>query len=416
MHKAENTDVIIIGAGIIGICSALSILETGKSVRLIDRGEPGQATSFGNAGVISPWSVVPQSMPGLWKQIPSMLFGSNGPIAIRPCYLPSFLPWALKFLRQGTEARANKTADSMQALNHANVELFRQHLAGTGHESLIEDSHYIHAFRNAKDGSLTDLCYRIRRARGAEIELIKGGEIQSIEPILSTSFQSAILIRGQARARSPSRIGTVLAEKAARLGVILTKAEVQKLQQTDGNGWMVITDQGAYNASKVVLAAGPWSARLLSPMGINVPLEAERGYHVEFSDPKVQLYNSVMDMDMNIVASSMELGVRIAGTAEFSGLDQPANPKRVELLKKQAKMMMPDLNTTQMTSWMGARPSLPDSLPIISDLFKGKGLIGAFGHSHHGLMMAPRTGQLVADLVSDRTPNVDMMPFAADRF
>jgi len=415
--EAQNTtDVIIVGAGIVGICCALSIIETGKSVRLIDREEPGQVTSYGNAGVISPWSVVPQSLPGLWKKIPGMVLKKNGPIAIRPSYLPKLIPWGLRFLSRGTAAKVSETADAMEILNQSNIELYRQHLHGTGHENLIQDSCYIHAYRNPSKASLDDLSYKTRLERGIEVERIDGAELRKLEPAISDEFRAAILMRGQARAMSPGKIGEVLSAKAAGLGVQITKASVNRLLPSHGHGWEVRTDDKTYNASQLVVAAGAWSARLLKHLGVNIPLEAERGYHVEFPKPNIQVNNSVMDTDMLCVASSMEGGVRVAGTAEFAGLDVPPSEKRVNELKQAAKRMLPGLNPDGMKSWMGSRPSFPDSLPMLGEFSGHKGLFSAFGHGHCGLMMAPKTGKIIADLVSNKPMNTDLSPFSVERF
>jgi len=412
----NKTDVIIVGAGIVGICCALSIIETGRSVRLIDRGEPGQSTSYGNAGVISPWSILPQSMPGLWKKIPGMVLKKNGPIAIRPSYLPKLVPWGLKFLKNGTAAKVAQTANAMEILNQSNIELYRQHLDGTGHENLIRDSWYIHAFRNPSKASLENLSYTTRLERGIGLERIESAELRTVEPAISDEFQAAILMKGQARALSPGKIGEVLSAKAAGLGVQITKACVTGLSQSRSGGWEVQADGQTYHASQIVVAAGAWSAKLLTNLGVNIPLEAERGYHVEFPNPGVKINNSVMDMDMLCVASSMEGGIRVAGTAEFAGLDTPPSTKRVNVLKMAAKRMLPGLKSEGMKSWMGSRPSFPDSLPMLGEFSDHKGLFSAFGHGHCGLMMAPKTGKIIADLISNKPMNADLSPFSVERF
>ena len=407
--------VTIIGAGIVGICCALSLQERGVKVRVIDRGEPGQETSFGNAGVISPWSIIPQSMPGIWKSIPKMLLSPDGPLSVRPSFWPKMIPWGLRFLTHSNETSARATSDAMEILCQPSVMLFRRHLEGTGHEDLVVDSWYVHAFRNADSVSLRDLGFQIRKEKGAELELIGPEQIKQVEPALSPDFRAAILIKGQARARAPGRIAEVLAEKARVQDAEFIRTEITALQR-DGEGWQLTTSKGTINATKLVLAAGVWSTELLKPLGLRMPLAAERGYHVEFAEPGVSLNNSVMDVDAKIVASSMLGGIRVAGSSEFAAIDAPADPRKEQLLARQAHAMLPGLNPDAMTTWMGRRPSFPDSLPALGPIKNQPGLYAAFGHSHYGLMMAPKTGELIADLVAGVAPNADLTPFEPLRF
>lgn len=415
MSEETHVPVTVVGGGIIGICTALALAERGAIVRLIDRDEPGQGASGGNAGVISPWSVVPQSMPGLWKNIPGWMLFPDGPIRLPVTYMPKFIPWSLKFLRAGRKARVSDISTAMYTLNHANIELFRRLLAGTGHGSLIEDSMYVHVCRDPKHASVEGLGWDLRRKIGADLEVIDGAELRRIEPALSKNYQAAILIKGQSRARNPGRIGQVLTQKFQRMGGEILRANVNTLVQSD-TGWQIETDQGALEAETLVVAAGAWSAKLLAPLGISLPLEAERGYHVMFKTPGVELNNSIMDVDLKFVSSSMEGGLRSAGTAEFAGLDAPPTDARAQMLIRQSKTMLPDLDTSATETWTGIRPSFPDSLPVLGAVPNHKGLFAAFGHSHFGLMMAPRTGELLADTILGKRINTDLSPFRIDRF
>ena len=412
----DQVEVSVIGAGVIGICCALSLLEDGFTVRLIDRDDPGQGASYGNAGVISPWSFVPQSVPGLWKNIPGWLLDPDGPLSIRPGYMLKALPWALRFLSNGRPERVREVANAMETLTAPCVELYRRHLSGTGHEGLVVDSCYLHAFRNPDRANLDAMDYVMRRERGASIEKVGAEELHTLEPCLSQDYKAAILIKDQARALSPGRIGAVLAEKAGRLGAEVVKADVTGLTPNGPDEWRIETSGKAYTSNQVVVAAGAWSTRLLEPLGIRFPLEAERGYHVEFAAPGVSLTNSIMDVEKKFVASSMEGGIRAAGTSEFAGLDAPPNERRIKSLTGLAKRMLPDLNMDSMTSWLGRRPSLPDGLPALGEVPGRKGLHVAFGHSHYGLMMAPKTGRVVADILSNRPTNEDLAPFQPGRF
>ncbi len=415
MAAQEQIDVTIVGAGIVGICCALSLLEKGKSVRLVDKDSPGQGASHGNAGVISPWSCIPQSVPGLWKRIPGWLLDPDGPVAIRPGYLPKALPWALKFLKSGSAKELPRISRAMAELNRPNVDIYRRHLEGTGHEHLVRESCYLHIYRNASAVNLEDMTWRLREELGAPLELLSGDELREIEPCLAPDYTAAVLIKDQARAMAPGRIGAVLADKARSLGSVFVQAHVHELRPVE-NGWSITTDEDDFHSPQVVTAAGAWSMRLLEPLGVRVPLEAERGYHVLFRDPGVSLTNSIMDVDAKFVSSSMEMGLRSAGTAEFAGLDAPPNYRRARVLVRQTKRMLPNLNTEDTEEWMGARPSLPDSLPCIDEVPGQPGLFTAFGHGHYGLGMAPMTGRIIADLVTRTPPNIDLAPYSSTRF
>jgi len=412
----ESGHVTIIGAGIVGICSALSLLEKGFSVELIDRDPPASGASHGNAGVISPWSCIPQSMPGIWRSVPKWLLDPEGPIALRWSYLPQFLPWAMRFIAAGNIRRLPAIADAMSALNRPSVKLYRQHLRGTGHEALIQNSLYVHVYRKAAAADLNQLAWRMRAERDVPFQLVNGGELQEIEPVLSPEYKAAILIKSQARALDPGGVGMALAEKARSMGAEFRRTCVNVLVQDGNGGWELQTDEGPLAADKVVLAAGAWSARLLRPLGRKVPLEAERGYHLVLRNPGISINNSIMDTERKFAVSSMNSGVRCAGTAEFAGLDEPPDYRRAKVFKRLAKNLFPDINTKDTEEWMGIRPSLPDSLPCIGTVPGYSNLFTAFGHSHYGFSMAPATGRIVAGLVSGVPSNIDLAPYRIDRF
>lgn len=408
--------ITIVGAGIVGICCALSLQKRGHQVQLIDPNEPGQGTSFGNAGIISPWSCVPQSMPGVWRNVPGWLLDAEGPLSVRPAFWPKMAPWGLRFISQSTEKKVREISDAMEILCGPSIKLYRQHLSGTGHEDLVTDSYYIHAFRNAEQANLEGLGYQIRTQKGADLQVIGGEEIRALEPAISKEFQAAVLIKGQARARSPGRIGAVLAECAKAQGAQIIRGEVQALAKSDSQTWTLQTSAGELTSARVVMAAGVWSAKLLAPLGFSCPVVSERGYHVSFPDPGVELRNSVMDVDKKVVASSMIDGLRLAGISEFGHPDAPPDPRKEDLLLRQAQAILPGLKMEGSTFWMGRRSSLPDSLPVIGEIDGSPGLFCAFGHSHYGLMMAPKTGEILADFVSEKKTNLDLKRLSPSRF
>ena len=408
-------DVAIVGGGIVGICTALSLVERGRRVVLIDQNEPGQGASYGNAGVISPWSIVPQAMPDVWKKLPGMILRSDGPASVMPRRMLRYLPWLVRFLGAAQPDKVCRVSAAMHLLCGEAPFLYRQHLKGTGKEHLVQDSYYVHACRNPADANLNSLGNQLRADKGAEIERIEAGDLRDLEPALSPAFQAAILIKGQARAVNPGGIGTALAEKFRGQGGHIQRQRVTGLHKT-AHGWRVALQGDDIATQKVAVTAGGWSVQLLKEIGYDAPLAAERGYHVMAPDADISFNHSVMDVDNYIVASSMEHGVRFSGMAEFAAPDDPPTKRRHTVMRKLAAGMAPGVNLQNAQDWMGVRPSFPDSLPVISAIPDQPGLFAAFGHSHYGLMMAPKTGQLAADLITDMKSNHDLGMYAADRF
>lgn len=412
----EDGEVTVLGAGIVGLCCALSLLERGHGVRLIDRDGPGRGASFGNAGVVSPWSVVPQCLPGIWRDVPGWLLRADGPVKLRWRDGPRVLPWALRFLRNATPGRVAAISDAMHTLMDGNIEAYRHHLAGTPHADAIRDSHYVMVYEPGTRPDLDDLPYALRRKVGARVREVGGSELRALEPALSPRYERGVLIEGQARLVSPARLCEALADKARALGATIERLEVTRLERREGGGVRVHAKGTTLDAPRAVIALGGWSGKLLAPLGVSLPLMAERGYHMRFERPGVELAHSVMDVGAKVVVSSMEDGLRTAGTAEFAAVDAPPDMRRTRHFPAAARRLLPDLDTSRATPWMGVRPSLPDNLPAIGPIAGLSGVVAAFGHSHYGMGMAPATGRFVAQMLDGGTPNADMTPFSPRRF
>ena len=411
----KTPDVTILGGGIIGICSTLSLQERGINVRLIDMNDPGQTTSFGNAGVISPWSIIPHSTPGLWKNIPKLMFSGWRPLSVRTGIWPNMIPWGLKFLSKGTEDFTRKTAEAMTLLCSPSIELYRKHLNNTGHESLVRDTAYLQLIRRVNEARIDDLGNQIRLEKGANIEIVKGKALRNLEPAISNEFEAGVVIYNTARTLSPGRLGEVLAKKAKAQGAEIIKDQIFKIEREDIN-WFLHGKDSKYESKSIVIAAGAWSKELLSSIGVKVPLIAERGYHIHCEEPGIEVKNSVVYSEGGVIASSMEGGVRVAGQAEFGPIDAPPNTEREDILKGIAKKIFPDISVSKSKFWMGRRPSFPDSIPVIGSVPKHPGLFVNFGHSHHGLMMAPKSGEVLANSLTNKPINEDITSISIKRF
>ena len=417
MNKARNEEeIVVLGGGIVGICCALSLQKSGRKVLLIERDIPGQATSYGNAGIISPWSIVPQAMPGIWKKIPRMLVGRNRAAGVSVRHAMFYLPWLIRFLQASDENRVTGISAAMHGLLADSVKLFQSHLRECGRQDLIRDSYYVHAVRDPANASLDSLANRLRLARGAEIIRLEKQNLWDLEPALSKDFKAATVIKGQARALDPAEICTALCDHFQRIGGRLKRAEVKETIWEKDTQYRLNTDASPIYSRQLVLSAGIWSAHILHRYGIKLPLAAERGYHITFKDANVTLNHSVMDVDNHLVASSMVPGLRITGFGEFSWVDQKPNQRFVHSLLRQAQTIFPGLQAESFSEWMGVRPSFPDSLPMIGEFKALPGLFAAFGHSHYGLMMAPKTGQLIANLANNQPVDVDLDSYSTERF
>lgn len=415
MSRDDNVTAII-GGGIIGICCALYLQEQGFRVEVIDRaGGDDQRASYGNAGNLSPWSCVPESLPGLWKSVPGWLIDPLGPMAVRAAHLPAAAPWLLRFLAAGRIARVERQADALRSLYAPVVDLYEDLLRPTGRLDLIRRCVYVTLYRDAAKADLGALGWRLRRDRGAELRRIGAGELHEIEPDLSPGYQAAILMQGQGRTTEPQRLLSLLTDRVLQQGGTIHRSDIRKIAP-DPDGVSLHCSDGLRRAAQVVVAAGAWSARLLKSMGLHIPLETERGYHLTIRDPGVTINNTLMEAGRMVVASTMQGGLRLAGTVELAGLKPPPDYRRAKNLATLGREMFPALRIGKADEWMGHRPSLPDSLPVIGRAPGHRNVLLAFGHSHLGLSGGAPTGRLIAQLAADRPTSIDLTPFRPDRF
>lgn len=408
--------VIVIGAGIVGACSAGWIQRKGFDVTIIDRDGPGEGTSFGNAGSLSPTAVLPVAMPGMLKQIPGWLLDPLGPLTLRWSYLPKALPWLLRFHRAASEEQMWKTAAGMSALLSPIFECYEPLLKNANAEGLIRREGCLYVYDSEASFLADRSMQNLRRKLGARLQEITEDDIRQLEPGLDRKFKWGIFAPDNGLTVNPHRLTRTIAEQVVVDGGRLVRAEVQKLIVEGDGRKLVQTSAGDYRADFVVIAAGAWSHQLAAQLGDKIPLESQRGYHVTLADPGVFARRMVNWNRRRVFATPMEMGLRLAGTVEIAGLKAAPNWKRAEILVDIAKEMYPGLNVSQMTRWMGHRPCLPDSLPVIGPATRAPGIFYAFGHQHVGMCGAAGTGRTVAELVAGERPTISVEPYRPNRF
>ena len=408
--------VTVIGAGIVGVCCAEWLRRSGCRVTVIDRGEPGRGASYGNAGMLQIDSVVPLGTPGVLKKVPGMLRDPLGPLAIRWGYLPWIAPWLARFVAASRPDRVEEISIALAALLGRSADAYRELTHGTDAADLLRPTGTIHVYRTDAGFEAARWAHDLRRRRDIRSEELHDGEIRQMEPALSPAIKHAVFAPDCLQIADPLVLTQRIAEGFVRAGGTMLRESVSDIDIGPGGPRRVITETGAHDVDRLVLAAGAWSRKLARRLGARVPLDTERGYHLMLPKPGIDLRVSIIAGERKIAITPIGDGIRLAGTVEFGGLRRPPDYRRARIMAGMAKELIPDIDTDGAAEWMGFRPSMPDSLPVIGRSPKYGNAYFAFGHGHSGLSMGALTGSLIADLVMGRTPPIDLSPYRADRF
>ena len=409
-------NVTVIGAGIVGMACASTLQRDGHAVTVVDSQPPGEGCSKGNAGHMSPGQCLPLAMPGVVRQVPGWLFDPLGPLAIRWRYLPRAAPWLMRFAKAATREQAEATASALSALHARTFEAYDPLVKAAGAEDLIRRSGQLYVYESEESFANDGAGLELRRACGIAVEELGGPAIRELEPSLAPIYQRAIFLPEHGFCRNPLRLVQALAERFARTGGTILRRTITGFELGPEGPRRLHTDAGELEVAHVVIAAGAWSHRLTARLGDRVPLESERGYHLELSVPGVAPRLPVVSAEHRFAVTPVETGLRFAGTAEFAGLSAPPDYRRARILLQHGRRMFPGLNGEGAREWMGHRPSLPDSKPVIDRATRFASVYYAFGHGHTGLTAASMTGRLIADLVAGRPPQIDLSPFRVTRF
>ncbi|MDB9860992.1 FAD-binding oxidoreductase [Amylibacter sp.] len=406
--------VIVIGSGITGVSCAEELRRSGANVTLIDRAKAGDPTqtSFGNAGILAREGIMPIANPSMLKMIPQILLSPNSPVYLKWSYLAKFSPWALQFIMNGTRPKALPIILALNELIYDTVENHIQLSKNTGAARFIEKGDMTLLFRNRKQFSSDKFANQTRRNLGITWEELSRDKLLDRDPHISKLYQFGLAYKNHGWITNPAAYVSSLAKHFQENGGKILIGEVSKI-----NGNNVELKGGIIlKAENIVLATGAWSKNLASQLGHNIPLQAERGYHLSLKNASHMPPNTYLITDKKFGLTPMDGFLRCAGQSEFAPLEMPPNPKAIKNLRKFLFRLYPKLEYETETIWQGTRPTLPDSLPVIGRSSKNTSVIFAFGGQHLGLTMGPKIGKMVRDIIFERQSNVNMTPYSSDRF
>lgn len=407
--------IIVIGAGMVGISTAIWLQRAGHRVILMDRGKPGMGASYGNAGLIAQWAVVPVNTPSLWKDAPKYLLNPNSPLFLKWTHLPKMLPWIAKFMSNANESDALRMVDNLIPILTDAVDQHKSLVRGTPLEHWISNSKFSYAYNTLKDFKKDAYSWDQKARAGFIPTVLTGPEVSEAEPILGPSTQCLAVLEGQGHITNPAQYIVELTNHFVSKGGQFIEAEVQDFIKTNGKITSIETTQGPFECTHAIITAGIWSKDLMRKLGLKIPLETERGYHVIFESPSEMPRDPMMMTAGKFGVNPMDMGLRCAGTVELG--DHHAGPSKqpIKLLKRYAAEAFPNLKYSSTKEWLGFRPSTPDSVPLIGEIGTS-GIYTGFGHQHVGLTAGPKTGRLLAQLIDGTPPNIDMQPYAPERY
>ncbi|MFK7743907.1 MAG: NAD(P)/FAD-dependent oxidoreductase [Roseobacter sp.] len=407
--------VLVIGAGIVGVSTGIWLRRAGAEVTIVDRLGPGEGTSHGNAGVLASVAMVPVTGPGLIRKAPGMLMSRDFPLYMRWLYLPKLAPWLIRYLSNANDSDTRRIAQGIGPIVTDSVMQHKSLVTELGLQDWVTESEYCFAYRDHAAFHSESYTWALRREAGFEPRLIKGADVKDYEPNIGPDVGLIAALKDHGFIRDPGGYVRALAGAFTQMGGVIRKAEVKDFDLSGGKINGVETNDGRIDCDDAVLATGVWSKPLMKKLGLNVPLESERGYHIVYENAQGGPQRPTMVAAGKFVATPMAQGVRCAGVVEFGGLDAGPSRAPFDLLRKQARATFPNMTAASEIEWMGHRPAPSDSLPLIGQIGESR-VFTAFGHHHIGLTGGPKTGRLVAGLVTGQPTNMDLAAYAPQRF
>jgi glycine/D-amino acid oxidase-like deaminating enzyme len=416
MSRNERSAIVVIGAGIVGVCTAWHLLRRGANVTLIDRDTPGRGCSYGNAGAVGAGSIVPLATPGIMRDALRMLLDPAAPLRIPMSYLPKAAPWLTRFVGASRPDAVRRISDVLAMLLAHSTERHMEILSDIGAPEILQRTGLLCLYPDEKALAKDAMAWTLRRDHGLRVEQVARADILALEPEIGPAYTIGMFMPEQGISTNPYRQVTAIASDFARRGGRIVRDRVVAIEVENDSVRAVRGENASYSCENAVLCAGAWSTQLLSGLGYALPLESQRGYHVTIASPGIEVTRCVTAADRKVFLTPMEDGLRVAGTVEFGGLTRPPTRKRAEFLVRDLSRVFPRAKIpTDWSFWMGHRPCFPDSLPVMGPS-RHRGLWLNFGHGHLGLTMSATSGDLLARAMCSEPSNVDLSPLSFERF
>jgi D-amino-acid dehydrogenase len=412
----RNIDVIVVGAGVVGLSAALALRARGLTVTVLDREGPAAGASAGNAGAFAFTDILPLASPGILRKAPRWLLDPLGPLSVPPAYALRIAPWMYRFWRACAPSRVAASTRAQTALMDLSKAELEPFLAATGLLAMLRKEGNLQVYETEAEFRASLPGWQARADHGIDFRHMDPEEMAEVQPGLSPRFIRGTFTPGWYSITDPKDYTLALAERLRAQGGEVTQGEVVALAPDGAGVTLTLADGQTRRAAQVVLAAGAHSHLLARDMGERIPLETERGYNTTLPGDAFDLRTQITFGGHGFVITRLASGIRVGGAVELGGLDLPPNLRRSEAMLKKAQSFLPGLRPTGGVQWMGFRPSLPDSLPAIGKARASSRVIYAFGHGHLGLTQSAGTARLVADLVTGTAPAIDMTPFSPQRF
>jgi len=410
----KKLKVGIVGAGIQGISNALFLQKKGFNVTIFDRDEPGSpAASYGNAGHFSPYASVPINRPDILTDIPAMLLSSTGPLALKWNYVPKMIPWFLQFLRNCSTKKMMHTAKNMHQLLDLALPAYDELFDEIDLGGLVEKKGILYIW-NDQSLKSRELEIKVRNELGVDQEVLTTKEIHDLEPNIKPIYHGGVYYQYGRHARNPKKILLKLFDLFLKKGGKFLKLNIKDIT-FDEEKPIIKSETQSFIFDKIVIACGSFSKKLTDNLDEKIPLDTERGYHIHFKDCDHLLSRPVIFQNRGFGITPMEQGLRVVGTVEFGGLDNPLSKSRVKNLINNAKYMLDNLPEHE-DEWLGFRPTLPDYLPVIGPSKKHKNVFYCFGHHHLGWTLGPISGKIISSMVAEENTNLNLKPYSSQRF
>ena len=423
--RQADTDVLVIGAGLVGAACALRLVGAGRQVCLVDAQAPGQGASFGNAGHVATEQRVPLANPQVLRAGWSYLRDADGPLRLRAAYLLPLLPWLARFVWAARPSALARGIAALMALQQTALEDLADLMVEAGIGDLLRHDGYLRVWESASGEQAAQAQAREMAALGVPSHAVPVSEIRAEAPGLSAEVRGGICYSGTGHVADPHAVCTGLVDALLRAGGQLRQARVMRIEPlADGSLSVHLQGGEMIRSRQLLLCAGAWSAPLAAGLGYRVPLDTERGYHITVPWPAVgetmtaqmPLRRPIASTERNVIMTPMSVGLRMTGTVEFGGLQLPPDPHRYQLLRRSMQALLPGIDTSTASEWMGFRPSLPDHLPVLGAAPRHAGVFFAFGHQHLGLTLCGVTARIMVALMQGGTPTTDLVPYRVDRW